>query len=183
MHYPFSLRALGLVLGLALVATHLLAALRSEPVKHFLRRFPRSHLAGLVLVTIDLIWAWAIAATMDWGEFLTWRMPVLVLLPVAYALTMFLVHEFLAARALGMLMLLAAMPLLDAAFMRPPPSRLLIVVLAYIWVVFGLWWTSSPHALRDHLDFAMATPVRWSIAVWSGIVYGLAMLAAALLWW
>lgn len=183
MHYPFSLRAIGIILGLALILAHVFAALRGEAVKKFLVRFPRSHFAGLILATIDLIWAWYISATMDWGEFLTWRLPVLVLLPLAYALTIFLVHEFLAARALGILLLLAAMPVLDAAFMRPPQSRLLVVGLAYVWVVFGLWWTSSPHAVRDHLQFLLRAPVRWSLAVWGGVAYGFAVLASALAWW
>jgi hypothetical protein len=96
---------------------------------------------------------------------------------------MFLVHEYLAARALGMLMLLAAMPVLDAAFMQRPVSRLLVVVLAYVWVVLGLWWTSSPHALRDHIHFLLRVPLRWPVAVWSGVAYGAAVLGCALAWW
>lgn len=182
MHYPFTLRAVGLFLGLALVLAHLFAAFRAEPVKALLARLPRWDLAGLVLLTIDLVWAWYIAATMDWGEFLTWRVPVLLLLPVAYAMTIYLVHEYLAARALGMLLLLAAMPVLDAAFMKPQASRLLVVVLAYVWVVFGLCWTSSPHLLRDHLQFVLRAPRRWQIAVWGGVAYGIAVLACALTW-
>ena len=183
MHYPFSLRAVGILLGLALVAAHVFAALRGEQTKAFLARFPRWHLAGLVWLTVDLIWAWAIAATMDWGEFLTWRVPVLVLLPVAYGLMIYLVHEFLAARALGMLLLLTAMPVLDAAFMKLPQSRLLVVGLAYVWVVLGLFWTSSPHLLRDHIQFMVRSPQRWQIAVWAGIAYGTVVLFCALLWW
>ena len=183
MHYPFSLRAVGLFLGLSLVLAHVFAALRGEPVKGFLARFPRWHLAGLVLLTIDLIWVWYIAATMDWGEFFTWRLPVLLALPVAYAMTIYLVHEYLAARALGMFLLLAAMPVLDAAFMKAPVSRLLVVVLAYVWVVFGLCWTSSPHLLRDHLQFVLRSPLRWSIAVWAGVAYGIVILSCALAWW
>ncbi len=183
MHYPFSLRAIGLFVGLALIVAHLFAALRTEPVKAFLSRFPRWHLAGLVLLTIDLVWAWYIAETMDWGEFLSWRVPVLLLLPAAYAMTIYLVHEYLAARALGMLMLLAAMPVLDAAFMKPPVSRLLVVGLAYVWVVLGLCWTSSPHLLRDQIQFVLRVPLRWQIAVWGGVAYGIVVLACAVRWW
>ena len=41
-------------------------------------------------------------------------------------------------RALGILCLLAAEPLLDAAFLRPEMSRLLVTVFAYLLIVVGL---------------------------------------------
>jgi hypothetical protein len=154
MHYPFSLRFVGLFLGLALMGTHLLAALKGNDARSFLVRFPRWHAAGVALLTIDLVWAWYIASTMDWGEFQSWRMPVLILLPVGYALMIYLVHEFLAARALGMLMLLAAMPVLD----------------------------SSPHLLRNHIQFVLRAPIRWTLGVWAGVAYGIAVLVFAITW-
>lgn len=182
MHYPFTLRFVGLLLGLALIAAHMLAALKADNVRNFLVRFPRWHAAGVALLTIDLIWSWYIAFVMDWGEFETWRVPVLVFLPVAYGFMVALVHEFLAARALGILLLLAAMPVLDAAFMQSPASRLLVVVLAYVWVVLGLMWTSSPHLLRDHINFLLEGPRRWMVGAWGGVAYGVLILVSALRW-
>jgi hypothetical protein len=182
MHYPFTLRFVGLFLGLALIGTHLLAAFKANDARNFLVRFPRWHAAGVALLTIDLVWGWYIAATMDWGEFQSWRMPILIFLPVAYGFMIYLVHEFLAARALGILMLLAAMPVLDAAFMKAPVSRLLVVVLAYLWVVLGLFWTSSPHLLRDHIQFVLRAPLRWTLGVWGGVAYGVLVLVFALRW-
>jgi len=182
MHYPFTLRFVGLFLGLALIGAHLLAAFKAEDTRNFLVRFPRWHAAGVALLTIDLVWGWYIAATMDWGEFQSWRMPILIFLPVAYGFMIYLVHEFLAARALGILMLLAAMPVLDAAFMKAPVSRLLVVVLAYLWVVLGLFWTSSPHLLRDHIQFVLRAPLRWTLGVWGGVAYGVLVLVFALRW-
>jgi hypothetical protein len=182
MHYPLSLRAVGLVVGLYLVAVHLLAVFKADAVRGFLARFPRWHAAGVALLTVDLVWSWYIAFVMDWGEFQAWRAPVLLFLPVAYVFMIALVHEFLAARALGILLLLAAMPVLDAAFMQPPRSRLLLVVLAYVWVVLGLFWTSSPHLLRDHIQFFSAAPRRWTLGAWAGVLYGVLMLVFAMRW-
>ena len=59
--------------------------------------------------------------------------------------------EFLAVRALGILCLLAAEPLLDAAFFRYEPSRLLVTVFAYLMVVAGLFWVTMPYLLRDQI--------------------------------
>lgn len=182
MYYSFSLRLVGIVVGVALVAAHLLAVFKPDAVRAFLTRLPRWHAMGVALMTVNLAWAWYIAYVMDWGEFETWRSYVLVFLPLAYIGMVALVHEFLAARAVGIFLLLAAMPMLDAAFMQPQLSRLLLVVLAYAWVVLGLFWTSSPHLLRDHVHFLLKSPGRWMIATWGGVAYGVLVLVSALRW-
>ena len=56
---------------------------------------------------------------MEMGEFSNFRRPLLIILPVGFLLVLRFVDEFLAVRALGILCLLAAEPLLDAAFLRP----------------------------------------------------------------
>ena len=90
--------------------------------------------------------------TMEMGEFSSFRRPLLIALPIGYLLVMRFVNEFLAVRALGILCLLAAEPLLEAAFLRYEPSRLLVTVFAYILIVKGLFWVTMPYLLRDHID-------------------------------
>ena len=87
------------------------------PVQNFLPRFPRSRVAGAVLLTIDLVWSFWLMVTMEMGEFAAFRLPLLIALPVGFFLVLLFVDEFLAVRALGILCLLAAEPLLD------PPER------------------------------------------------------------
>ena len=58
---------------------------------------------------------------------------LLVVILVATFLTFRYVDEFLAVRALGILLLLLAEPLIEAAFLRPEAGRLLLVALAYAW--------------------------------------------------
>ena len=45
-------------------------------------------------------------ATIQMGEFASFRRPLLIALPIGYVLTLFFVDEFLAVRALGILCLL-----------------------------------------------------------------------------
>mgnify|MGYP003694549017 CR=1 FL=1 len=71
-------------------------------------------------------------ATIEMGEFSAFRRPLLIALPIGYVLVLRFVDEFLAVRALGILCLLAAEPLLDAAFLRYETSRLLVTVFAYL---------------------------------------------------
>ena len=113
--------------------------------------------------------------TLDLGEFENLRRPILILIPVGWFLTIRYVDEFLAVRSLGILFLLAAEPLLEAAFLRPEQSRLLLTLLAYLWVVLGMFWIGMPYLLRDQISWLVANPTRWNIAVGAGLVYGLAI--------
>ena len=154
MHYPFSLKTVGLLVGLLLTASHAFALARPEETRRWLAGFPRSRAAGVACWRS--IWSgrscWC--TQMDWGEFYYLRTPMLIALPVFFYLTLRFVDEFLAARALGILALLAAAPLLDAAFLQPPVSRLLVVVLAYCVGGRGdvLGRAAAPVARPDRLD-------------------------------
>ena len=179
-HSALSLKTVGIVVGLLLVATHVLAFLQPETVRRWLGRLPRSHEAGIAVLTVDLIWTWLAAFNMDWGEFYYVQRPVLVALPVVFYLVIRYVDEFLSARALGILGLLAAAPVLHAAFLQPPESRLLVVALAYVWVIVGMLWVGQPHLLRDQIGWLGRTVARWRLAAGAGIVYGLLTLVCAL---
>jgi hypothetical protein len=90
------------------------------------------------------------------------------------------VEEFLAVRALGMLLLLAAEPLIEAAFLKPQTSRLLLVVLAYAWVLAGLFWVGMPYLLRDQMAWITRTAARWRAACVAGLAWGVALLICSL---
>jgi hypothetical protein len=183
MNYDLSLRTVGLLVGLMLVAGHGVALMRGEPVRRWLATLPRSFSAGAALLGVDLAWTFWIALAMDWGEFYYLRQPMLFLLPVFFFLTLKFVDEFLFVRALGILGLLAAAPLLDAAFLQPQTSRLLLVALAYVWVILGMFWIAQPHLLRDQINWLLRSAIRWRAAVFGGLAYGAALLLCALIWY
>src|SRR5947208_13705608 len=95
------------------------------------------------------------------GGFSAFGRPFLILLPIASFLTLRYVDEFLAVRALGILALLMAEPLLDAAFFRYVSIRLVLTVLAYLLVVLGLIWVMVPYKLRDQIGWFNKTTARW----------------------
>src|SRR5947199_2779576 len=136
------------------------------------QRFPRSHSAGVVLLTISLLWTFWLLATIQMGEFAGFRRPLLIALPIGYVLVLRFVEEFLAVRALGILCLLAAEPLLDAAFLRYETSRLLVTVFAYLLVVAGLFWVTMPYLLRDQINWSARSAFRWRFLHAIAFVYG-----------
>ena len=180
MIYDLSLQSGGFIAGIALILLSLPGLVKPAPVQDWLKRFPRSGIAGVVLLSLVLIWSFWLLATMEMGEFSSFRRPLMIVLPIGYVLVLRFVEEFLAARALGILCLLAGEPLLEAAFFRYETSRLFVTVLAYLLIVAGLFWVTMPYLLRDQINWSARTNVRWWTLHGIAAIYGIAILACAL---
>ncbi len=183
MIYSVTLQPVGLVTGIILLALHGLALLRANDSLRFLRQFPRSRTMGTLLVAIAAIWSFVLIQGMDLGEFARLRTPMLVAIVVGAFLSWKYVEEFLAVRAIGMLSLLAAEPLLEAAFMRHETSRLLLVVLAYVWIINGLFWVGMPWIMREQIAWLTAKMRRYRAAAWAGVIYSSALILCAVFFW
>ena len=181
MIYNFSLRNAALVAGAVLCLLGLAGLVAPNILRTNLARFPRSRLAGVVILAIDLIWSFWLVSTMEMGEFSSFRRPFLIALPIGFFLTIRFVDEFLAVRALGILALLAAEPLLEAAFFRYEASRLVLTIFAYTLIVLGLIWVTLPYKLRDQIDWFIKSTGRWRGLNVLSFVYGAALVVLAFL--
>ena len=171
MIYHLSLYTAGVIAGAFLVVLGLFGLIKPG-FAQIVKQFPRSRVAGVVLLTICLAWTFWLVATIQMGEFSSFRRPLLIALPIGYVLTLFFVDEFLAVRALGILCLLAAEPLLDAAFLRYETSRLLVTVFAYLLIVAGLFWVAIPYVLRDQINWSARSISRWRCLHAIALIYG-----------
>jgi hypothetical protein len=181
--YGLSLQTAGLAAGLLLVVSHAAGLLNPSSTIRAARQFPRSNAAAAVLLLIAAVWSFLLVRTIDLGEFSPLRNTILFGIVAGTVLSWFFVREFLAARALGMLALLAAEPLLESAVLRGEQTRLILVVLAYAWVAAGLFLVGMPYLLRDAIAFASATTLRWRLASLGGLAYGAAVIVCALAFW
>jgi hypothetical protein len=179
MIYHFSLRAVAIVAGAILLAIGVCGILKPALFQDWAKRLPRSRVAGIVLLTIDLGWSIWLLSTMEMGEFSSFRRPLLIVLPIGYFLVLRFVDEFLAVRALGILFLLAAEPLLDAAFFRNEASRLFVTVFAYLLIVAGIFWVTMPYLLRDQINWTVRSTMRWRCLHGIAVLYGVAILILA----
>jgi hypothetical protein len=179
MIYHLSLQTVGVIAGAFLIVISLPGLLKPD-LTTVAQRFPRSRVAGVILLTAALVWSFWLLATMEMGEFSAFRRPLLIALPIGYVLVLRFVDEFLAVRALGILCLLAAEPLLDAAFLRYETSRLLVTVFAYLLIVAGLFWVTMPYLLRDQINWSARNVVRWRFMHGVALVYGVVILALAI---
>ena len=179
MIYDFNLQTVGIAAGSLLVLLTLPGFFKPALVQDWLKRFPRSNIAGIVLLSLALIWSFWLLATMEMGEFSSFRRPLMIVLPIGFVLVLRFVDEFLAVRALGILCLLAAEPLLEAAFFRYETSRLFVTVFAYLLIVAGLFWVTMPYLLRDQISWSVRSNSRWHTLHGIAAVYGLTILACA----
>jgi len=181
MIYHLSLRVAGILAGLFLLFVSVPGLMMPASVRKFVIALPRSRGMGIIFLSLAFIWSFWLLMTMEMGEFSSFRRPLLIGLPIGYFLVLRFVEEFLAVRALGILFLLAAEPLLEAAFLRYEASRLLVTVFAYILIIAGLIWVTMPYLLRDHINWSTRSPGRWQALNVLALLYGAAILTFALI--
>ena len=88
--------------------------------------------------------------------------------------------DFLAVRGLSVLVLLAAEPLLYAAYMEwQHPQRLLMVTAVYVALALALYLAASPFRLRDFFEWLFKQPGRPRAFGVFLLVYGLVTAGAA----
>lgn len=190
-HIP--LFSVGILLAVWLIGSHLLMIARPALVQGWLKKFPRNDLAGQVILAIGMAWFWLLIAPeslgklsalrMDLGEFNNIKPVLRLLVPAALVAVCISVRDFLAVRALGLLGLMVAAPLLEGAFLKDPSSRLLIPIFAYALLTKSLFWVGMPYLFRDAVTWATASSSRWMMLSCAGLAYGIATLACAFAFW
>ncbi|MBU6301173.1 MAG: hypothetical protein KGS60_06445 [Verrucomicrobia bacterium] len=178
------LKPTAILLGLVLVSLHLAAWFQQDAVRAFLPKFPRHREIGIGLLLAGTAWSYWLVCYMDLGEFYAVEKFVKFALPLSFALLVYHAPEFLAVRATGILLMLLAGPVLQAAFLEAPFTRLLLPIIAYVWIIVGMFWVGMPYLMRDWIDWIIAKdhPKRWSYACGIGAGYGLLMILCAATW-
>lgn len=183
----------GLVLGLGLIALHAFLLFKRDTAQRFLRKFPRNDTLGQIIMGIALAWFWLLIApermgklsalSMDLGEFNNAKGILQILVPVTLVLVCRSVRDFLAVRALGVLGLMVAAPLLGAAFLKDPTSRLLVPIYTYVMLTVSLFCVGMPYLFRDAITWVTADRKRWLAFSVAGLAYGVATVVCAFAFW
>lgn len=183
------LNAAGYALAAWLILSHLWMLLNTEKAMDFLKGFPRNYIAGAILMGVGMFWFWLLVLpfaspiAMDLGEFNGAKNILLIAVPVVAFLMITGVKEFLAVRGLGVVALMAAAPLLAAAFQEPATGKLLVPIFAYAMLTAGLFFVGMPYVMRDGISWATASAGRFKLLTLGGLAYGIAVLACSVLWY
>ncbi len=193
LYEKLSLTSVGLVVGLYLVASHVYALLNPEQTMATLKKIHRSRTPGLVILTISMAWFWLLIIPTKWGFLTSLSMdlgefnkikPILALVtPLVYFLVASHVREFIFVRSLGLLALLVASPILEAAFLKEPVTRLLLAFFAYALIIKGLFWIGTPYVFRDAVTWLTKSAGRFKGFAIGGVVYGVIVLLCAVIFW
>lgn len=167
--------------------------MKPTKVMTYLKALPRNYSAGKILMGIGLAWFWLLIIpdkfffksplAMDLQDFNRLKMIMAFGVPLVGYLIITECKEFLAVRGLGLCLLMAAAPLLAAAWQEPHTFKFLMPLYAYAMITKGLFMVGMPYLTRDLINWATASPTRFKMLSFAGLAYGIAVLACTFLFW
>jgi hypothetical protein len=175
-----TLQSATLLVGLALLLLGGALAVDGSFVRSALKSFPRSTTAAYVLFGGASAWFLSHVAVLSEADFGQFRQYLFVAFAAIAVLSFFYVAEFLAVRGLAALILLAAGPLLQSAYMEYEiPSRLFMVSAVYLALTAAIWLGAQPWRLRDWIEWLQRVPGRSRLVGGGLAAYGLLLLGVA----
>jgi hypothetical protein len=158
---PPALRTIAILIGLLSLIGSAWALNSTASFEKFLQGLPRNQTWSRALRLINVIWSTPLTAnflrSMEVPDQFLW-MVYFIAAPVAFLYILRYVNNYLGARMVGWLMILAAKPILFACLVRNEPSKFVLVVLAYYWIITGMLMVAAPHFLRDIIAFYLEKP-------------------------
>ncbi len=150
-----------LIPGLMLIVVGLPLLLNSAGYAAMLKALPRSTAAGNVFFTVGAAWFIYNIAHLGEADLIIPKPYMLAAFALIAVLSLIYMREFIAVRGLAALVLVGAMPLLDAAYMEYHlPQRLVMVSAVYLAIAIAIWLAAQPWRLRDFFAWMFAMPAR-----------------------
>ena len=175
-----SLFAASLLPGVVLIALGTALLLDVSAVKAAIRAFPRSASAGYVVFGAAAAWFLYNILHLSNADFGEYRYYLFAGFGAVALLSFRCVPDFLGVRGASALVLIAASPFLDAAFMEyDRPYRLFMVSFVYLAIAIAIWLGAQPWRLRDFFDWLFARQARSRGLGGLFLAYGCVLCAAA----
>jgi hypothetical protein len=154
------LSTLAVGLGLLFSLPQVMGLLKPAAFANALRKFPRSEPWGYALTGLGTAWFLYNVYSESITDFAAYKNVMLIGFGALGLLTCIFVRDFLAVRGLAVVLLLLAKVVLDTARWHPSQWRLILAVLAYVWIVAAMWFTISPWRFRDIINWMTANEMR-----------------------
>ena len=143
-----SLQWIAIIIGVLGIAGGILGIVRPELVHRFAELFPRSKGPAWIFTALCCWLGAREALAMNMGFLEAYKPAIYVLAPAVFVASLIYMKELLAPRALGGFLLLIAVPILETARWHESAWRLAIVVVVYIWIIYGIFLLLSPWYFR-----------------------------------
>jgi len=181
---------MGIIAGVLLITKHAWALIKKEQAIVLLEKFPRNDKLGKILLWMSMGWFWFMClpnspVKISFSDFEILRNSFIIGLPLLTFYLQIAIKDFLAIRFSGFIAILWAWPLLKSIFLKYPTLHWLMPIYGFLLIGVGVFAVGKPYLIRNLITWMINKdhPVRYQIACWSGLIYGIAMLTAALLYW
>ena len=144
-----------------------------------MRKFPRYTPLGFLLTLAATGWFLYYVSLETNQDFVNLKTALYVGFGAVGVGACIFVRDFLPVRGLAVLLLLFAKLMCDSARMVESDWRLVIVTLAYVWVLAGMWFTISPWRLRDLILWSTASEARTRATCGLRLAFGLFVVVLA----
>ena len=144
-----------------------------------MRKFPRYTPLGFLLTLAATGWFLYYVSLETNQDFVNLKKLLYIGFGAVGIGTCIFVRDFLPVRGMAVLLLLFAKLLCDSARLVESDWRLVIVTLAYVWVLAGMWFTISPWRLRDLIHWSTASEGRTRTVCGLRLAFGLFVFALA----
>lgn len=175
-----TLSYLAILLGVAFSLPQIYALVNPEGYRRCLRTFHRSESIGFILMGVGTAWFLYNLHREAIADFAAYKKLMLVGFGAIGLGSCLYVRDYLAVRGLAVIMLLAAWTTLNLTRLAETPWRLVLVIWAYLWVLGGMWWTISPHRLRDYFHWLAASEQRVRFSSMARLAFGILIIVLGL---
>lgn len=175
-----SLLLANLIPGLLLLGLGLPLLMNHSGWAAILRAFPRSRRAAYIFFTAGAAWFLTAIWNLSPADFGDYRGYLFVGFAAIALLSFRCVPDFLAVRGVCAVVLMAAMPLLDAGYMIFDYWQIYFYkVLVYFAITLAIWLGAQPWRLRDFFGWLLARPERTRLGGGALVGYGLVLVFVA----
>jgi hypothetical protein len=147
--YGMNLSEITMLIGGLAIAMAVVGLVKADLLRGVIRGLPRNRYAGWVLAGLCCWLGAREALLMNMGGLNGYKNFIFVLAPLVFIGSVTCLKELLAARALGGLLCLIAVPVTRVAVFSDRPYFQIISVVAYSWVVVGIIWLMAPWRFRQ----------------------------------
>ncbi len=158
-----SLTIATLLPGIFLIVLGALLLVSNSAIVSIFKAMPRSQVAAVLFFGGGAAWFLYVMSGLSEADLILVQSPkpLMIGFGVLALLAFFYMPDFLAVRGLSVLTLLAASPLLGAAFGEyDRPQRLFMVTIVYVALALALYLNAVPYRLRDFFQWLFARPGR-----------------------
>jgi len=152
-----------------------------DQARRALTGFSRHEASGWFLTAVDLFWAgWLVLHTPPFSAMTKIQPLVYLGAPLAFFLLVIFMDEMLAPRALGGLLLLIAAPVLESARCHESEWSLVMKLIAYAWVIAGMFLVVSPYRYRQYVSLVTGDRSRFRGSSVVGLIVGVLLVTLGL---